>query len=253
MVVLVVLVVANIAVFGYLGLRGQPATESGAGEVAAATGAAAAPTTAEAPADPATTVEVPAQPAVLAVYGDGYAAGNEQGGLGEAGWPALVAQRTGATLALHATTQVGYATPGPTGEDLLQVVTANPEPGATVTVLFGSRNDRYAAAAAVQANVAQAIAAVQSSAPATTVVVVGPVWDDAAPPPGVLDARDAVAAAAGASAVAFVDPLADGWFGSGQGLIAADGVSPTDAGHQYLAGMIEPVVQSALEPAAASD
>jgi hypothetical protein len=52
--------------------------------------------------------------------------------------------------------------------------------------------------------------------------------------------RDAVRDAAVAAGVTFVDPLVEEWFTGGVGLIADDGVSPNDAGHAYLAGVLEP-------------
>lgn len=183
---------------------------------------------------------------VLAVYGDGYAAGNEQGGIGAAGWPALVSSKLGMTLALHAVSQAGYVSVGVTGQDLGGLVQGAPPTGAAVTVLFGSRNDRGESAELVQAQVSQTIADARSAAPQTQLIVIGPVWSDAAVPADLLRARDAVQSAAAAAGVTFVDPIAEQWFGTGTGLIADDGVSPTDAGHAFLAGEILPVVQGAL-------
>ena len=59
------------------------------------------------------------------------------------------------------------------------------------------------------------------------------------------DVGEAVAAAARAADATYVDPIADGWFSEPAGLIASDGISPTNAGHSYIAGLIAPVVQRA--------
>lgn len=183
---------------------------------------------------------------VMAVYGDGYAAGNESGGLGEAGWPALVAERTEMQLQLHAVSQSGYASVGTNGQDFLALVADQPVPGAAVTVIFGSRNDLGESVAVVAANAAEVISTVRSQAPGTEIVVVGPAWDDAAVPTDLLAVRDAVRSAVEADDVTFVDPLADEWFAAAPGLIAADGISPNDEGHAYLADQVAPVVRQAL-------
>ena len=44
---------------------------------------------------------------------------------------------------------------------------------------------------------------------------------------------------------AFVDPIAERWFVGQPGLIGADGVHPTDAGHEYMADKIAPAHQRA--------
>jgi lysophospholipase L1-like esterase len=234
-VTLILLAAGNVALFGFMSVTEAPADPY----VASPTPAAAAATTA--PASPA-----PAEPLILAVYGDGYAAGNEMGGLGGMGWPALVAQQTGLELALNAVPRAGYASVGGTGQDFPALLAAAPVPDAAVTVLFGSRNDADEDLSEVTANAAQTIATIQRSAPASAVVVVGPVWDDGDVPASALAVRDIVKAAADAADVTFVDPLAEGWFAQQTGLIAADGISPNDAGHAYLAERIAPAVAAAL-------
>lgn len=246
---LVVLVLGNIALFTLMALRPAPVDLYGSPRVAAVTSsvtANAAPTQERAAPAPQEPVAAP----VLAVYGDGYAAGNESGGLGPAGWPMQVASQTGAQLALHAVAQAGYASVGVTGQNLLDVVQANPVPDAAVTVLFGSRNDADEPVDQVLANAEAAIAAVQAQAPETALVVIGPVWDDGNVPASIVAARDAVQAAAEAAGVTFVDPVAEGWFAGQTGLIAPDGISPNDDGHGYLAGLIAPIVGSALQEGA---
>lgn len=249
-VALAVLVVANVALFTLMAFRPAPGDPYGPTRAAASVSPVAAAPSPDraAPAAPTRPRGTP----VLAVYGDGYAAGNSSGGLGPAGWPARVASSAGAQLSLHAVPRAGYASVGATGQDLLQAVQATPVPDATVTVLFGSRNDAGEPVAAVQRNAAAAMAAVRDQAPGTTLLVIGPVWDDGSIPAGVVAARDAVRAAAEAAGVPFVDPLAEGWFARQSNLIAADGVSPTDAGHEYLAGLITPLVAAALEESPAT-
>lgn len=190
---------------------------------------------------------------VVAVYGDSYSAGGRQGGMGSSGWPAIVADRLGADLRLHAAGGAGYVN-GSTARDetFLDQVLAHPEPDADVVVLFGSRNDRSLPTSAVGRQAARVFDAVRTTSPRALVVVIGPAWDDDEPPAGPGPVRDAVAAAAGSAGLAFVDPLTDGWLRDRPDLIGADGVHPHDGGHAHLADLIEPAVGSALDDAPSS-
>ncbi|MGY1723804.1 SGNH/GDSL hydrolase family protein [Blastococcus sp. SYSU DS0533] len=238
----------NVAVFSAMALSPEPADPYGGSRVTESSIPSPARPTPSAGTDDLPPVEQEAAP-VLAVYGDGYAAGNESGGLGPAGWPAIVAQRVGAELQLNAVSRSGYAAAGATGQDFLDLVESTPVPDADVTLLFGSRNDLDESPAVVRENATAAIAAAQSQAPDTSVVVIGPVWDDGDVPDALLAVRDAVQAAARAVGVPFVDPLAAGWFAEQTGFIAADGVSPNDQGHVYLADRVTPLVQTAVAQA----
>ncbi len=64
--------------------------------------------------------------------------------------------------------------------------------------------------------------------------------------------RDVIRAAAEAASVPFIDPLRQGWFADGSDLIGADGVHPTDEGHEHLADRIQPVVEEALDARASA-
>lgn len=247
-VVLAILVLVNVALFSVVVLH--PNTPAGSGQQAAAAALTSAPS--GVPSTPAVVSSAAATagaPPVLAVYGDGYSAGNDQGGVGDAGWPAQVALATGTTLALSAVAQAGYASIGVSGRDFVGLVEDTPFPDAAVTLLVGSRNDAGEDVAVVAANVAQALDALRRTAPGTTVVLVGPIWDDGDVPADVQAVRDAVRDAATAAGVRFVDPVADGWFADENGLISPDGVSLNDAGHSYVAGLLAPVIREALASA----
>ncbi|MGY2078744.1 GDSL-type esterase/lipase family protein [Modestobacter sp. SYSU DS0657] len=247
---LIALVVGNVALFSFLALRSEPADPLAGRPSPAADEAVLAdvpPSATEVV--PITPEAEPSTPPVLAVYGDGYATGNQLGGQGAAGWPALVAQRVGAELRLNAVSQAGYAAEGVTGQNYLDLVQASPVPDADVTILFGSRNDDDETAGEVAQNAAAVLAAVRAAAPDTTVIVIGPVWSNSTPSAGVLAANDAVEEAAEAAGVTYVDALEGGWFATGEG-IAYDGISPTDAGNDYLASAVLPFLQEALEAGA---
>jgi lysophospholipase L1-like esterase len=127
-----------------------------------------------------------------------------------------------------------------------------PEPDADVVVVFGSRNDKFLPAADVKSQAVAALDAVRSQSPSAELVVIGPAWDDDVPPDELFATRDAVASAAVAAGAVFVDPMAEQWFLDRPALIGADGVHPNDAGHRYIAGLIEPILREALlgEPVA---
>ncbi|MGY1716382.1 SGNH/GDSL hydrolase family protein [Geodermatophilus sp. SYSU D01106] len=246
------LVVLNGALFTYLALRPAP-VDPLAGRTpspAAQTSDVATPPTS---ASPAAATSAPSAPPVLAVYGDGYSAGSALGGQGATGWPALVAAGTGAELRLTAAARAGYAAVGATGQDFAGLVTSAPVPDATVTVVFGSRNDYGQPLATVSAGAAATLQTLRQAAPETELVVVGPAWSDADVPAELLEVRNAVEEAAGAVDATFVDPLEAGWFSEPAGLIAPDGVSPTDAGHAFIASSLTPVLTQALSASTTSN
>jgi hypothetical protein len=209
---------------------------------------AAASTSSSPPAEPSPTA---ADTPVLAFYGDRYTSGAPQGGLGPAGWPAIVSERLGAQATVpHALIDAGYVATSTFGGITFEVLaTQLPEPDADVTVVFGSRNDFEASQQAITAAATRTFDAIRANAPDTELLVIGPAWTDAAVPPEIPPVRDAVRQAALAVGATFVDPLNAGWFFDGVGLIGSDLRSPTDAGHRYLADQIEPFVRDLLDRA----
>lgn len=201
---------------------------------------------------PAETSDAP----VLAFYGDWYTAGTQQGGLGAAGWPAIVSERLGAEgTQPHALTDAGYVATSSFGDATFVTLAEQlPEPDADVTVVFGSRNDYRATPAQITAAATRTFEIIRAAAPQTRLLVIGPAWTDAAVPAELPPVRDAVRQAAAAADVTFIDPLVGRWFFDDVGLIGRDLISPTDAGHAYLADLIEPLIRDLLEqsPAPAS-
>ena len=251
-VTLVALVLVNGALLTYLALRPTPPdplagrTPAPAARMSDVTPPATATATSSAPA-------VPATPPVLAVVGDGYSTGSALGGQGAAGWPALVAEQLGAELRLNAASMAGYTALGTTGQDFSGIVAASPVPDADVTVVFGSRNDLGESVAAVAEGAAETFQLIRSSAPETQLIVVGPAWSSAQVPDALYPVRDALDEAAQEAGANFVDPLEEGWFSQPATLIATDGISPTDAGHGFLASQIAPLVQQALAATLTAD
>lgn len=201
----------------------------------------------------------PAEPSsagspVLAFYGDRYTGGTPLGGLGAAGWPSIVSERLGAEATEpHALPDAGYVAASSLGGLTFEsLVTEDPEPDADVTIVFGSRNDFQASPQEITAAATRTVELIRATAPETELLVIGPAWTDAAVPPELPPVRDAVRQAALAAGVTFVDPLAERWFFDDIGLIGPDLVSPTDAGHAYLADQIEPFVRDLLAGSAAT-
>jgi hypothetical protein len=244
LVAVVVLLLANVGLVLLLVQRQnagvEPSTSAGGTTTSVRTTSPGA--SAEPGADPATTGD----PGGLAVYGDGYSSGNSEGGTGAAGWPALVAQSLGMQLQLSAATLAGYVRPGSTEQTYPQLVQARPPVGASVTVVFGSRNDVNATPAEVQAAASATFSAIMAADPATKLLVIGPCWSSASAPAELTAISSAVQAAAEAAGATYVDPLTQGWFAEPAGLVSpADGISLLDAGHTYLAGLVTPLVDTA--------
>ena len=213
---------------------------------------AGASTSSSPSADPSPTA---ADATVLAFYGDRYTSGSPQGGLGPAGWPAIVTERLGAEATEpHALSDAGYVATSTSafGDfDFEVLATQLPEPDADVTIVFGSRNDFEASQEDITAAATRTFDAIRANAPDTELLVIGPAWTDAAVPPEIPPVRDAVRQAALAAGATFVDPLAERWFFDDVGLIGPDRISPNNAGHAYLADQIEPFVRNLLGEAAA--
>ncbi|SDF58416.1 Lysophospholipase L1 [Blastococcus fimeti] len=224
----------------------DPPANAGATERATPSASTTAPRSTD-PSDPS---DAP----VLAFYGDWYTAGTQQGGLGPAGWPAIVGERLGArSTEPHALTDAGYVATSSFGDaTFVSLAELQPEPDADVTVVFGSRNDYRATPAQITAAATRTFELIRAAAPQTRLLVIGPAWTDAAVPAELPPVRDAVRSAAAAADVTFIDPLVGRWFFDGVGLIGRDLISPTDPGHAYLADLIEPLVRDLLENAPAS-
>jgi lysophospholipase L1-like esterase len=187
----------------------------------------------------------------VAVIGDSYTAGGEQGGMGSKGWTArvwqiLAGQQTAITADVNAEGGAGYGTRGSHGhvfEDLTEGVVKSDD---AVVVFFGSRNDQNVDPTQLSILAYGTFQLARRLAPSASFLVIGPPWPAANPPDWVLRIRDALRYQAGVAGAKFVDPIAAGWFVGQPGLIGADGVHPTDAGHAYMADKIAPLIASQL-------
>ncbi|RZU34096.1 SGNH/GDSL hydrolase family protein [Blastococcus saxobsidens] len=189
----------------------------------------------------------PAEDARVVVIGDGYTAGTAQGREDPGAWPALLDRRSDdVTVEVSAADGAGFVTTNVFGRTIGSLAAAAPMAGADVVVVFAGRADGPDVAGEVGTAARDVLAQARAAAPDAGIVVIGPAWPGAEVPAEVTANRDAIAGAAAEAGVRFVDPLAEGWFGEEGGLIAADGVHPTPAGHRYLADLIEPIVRDTL-------
>lgn len=211
--------------------------------------------------DPGTTQDT-AQPSItpsstsevrFAVVGDSYTGGSDYGGYPPNGWSSLVLndlQASGKPAVADISGQggSGYVRRGQQGtvfgEEAAKTVTGADR----LVVFFGSVNDAEVPPDQLAAAVNDAYDVAKTNAPRAALLVIGPVWPRGDAPPPLLGVRDVLAAATSAHGGVFVDPIAEGWLQGRPELIGADGIHPTNAGHQVLAQLIEPHVAQLLNP-----
>lgn len=187
----------------------------------------------------------------VAVIGDSYTTGGAEGGLGEKAWPTqawqILAQQGVATTAdVGAEGGAGYGTRGNRGSLFEDLTAATVQPDDTLVVFFGSRNDQRVDPTQLSILTYGTLQLARRIAPAARFLVIGPPWPTADPPVEVLRIRDVLKYQAGVAGATFVDPIAAGWFVGRPELIGADGVHPTDAGHEYMAEKIAPLIGAQL-------
>ncbi|HTX97755.1 MAG TPA: GDSL lipase [Mycobacterium sp.] len=187
----------------------------------------------------------------LAVIGDSYTTGTSEGGLGPRSWTArawelLAARGERISAEVAAEGRAGYGMPGDHGSVFEDLTARAAQPDDTLVVFFGSRNDESVDPAVVAEKARSTFDLARHLAPSARFLVIGPPWPTADVPIPMLQVRDVLGAAAAAAGAKFVDPIAEGWFVGRPDLIGADGVHPNDAGHQYMANRIAPLIRIQL-------
>ena len=187
----------------------------------------------------------------IAVIGDSYTTGTDEGGLGPKAWTAR-AWRTLAHQGVQVAADVasegraGYGVRGDRGSLFGDLTARAVKPDDVLVVFFGSRNDQGVDPGLLAEMVHDSFDLARRTAPSARLLVIGPPWPTADVPNAVLLIRDILNAAARAAGATFVDPLTDRWFVGRPELIGADGVHPTDAGHAYMADKIAPLIRAQL-------
>jgi lysophospholipase L1-like esterase len=187
----------------------------------------------------------------VAVIGDSYTTGGDEGGLGPTGWTArawqlLARQGLPITADVGAEGGAGYGTRGNHGSIFEDLTERTVKPDDAVVVFYGSRNDQGVDPTQLSILVYGTFQLARRTASSAKFLVIGPPWPTADPPAEVLRIRDTIQYQAGLVGAAFIDPIAAGWFVGKPDLIGKDGVHPTDAGHQYMADKIAPLIGAQL-------
>ena len=187
----------------------------------------------------------------IAVVGDSYTTGGDQGGLGSKGWTArawqlLARQGIPVTADVAAEGGAGYGTRGNHGSVFEDLTADAVKPDDALVVYFGSRNDQGVDPTQLSILAWGTFQLARRTAPSAKFLVIGPPWPTADPPDAVLRIRDALKYQAGVAGATFIDPIAAGWFVGRPELIGKDGVHPTDAGHAYMAEKIAPLIGAQL-------
>ncbi|MDX1872145.1 SGNH/GDSL hydrolase family protein [Mycolicibacterium sp. 120266] len=221
--------------------------------VAFVAGCAKGPTTPpSAPERPVLTASPRPDAAYVAVIGDLYTIGSPSAGEGSKGWPSLAKRMlrqegVNVELKVGARRGSGYAWHNtPMSVVFIDQVHRTVGTNSKLVILFGSESDQGNPPEQLTTIVQSTLAETKKKAPNAKLLVIGPAWARPDPPPGVLQARDVVKTQAGAFGAQFVDPLAEEWFAGKPELLAPGGDRPNDAGHEFMAGRIAPLMAELL-------
>jgi lysophospholipase L1-like esterase len=187
----------------------------------------------------------------VAVIGDSYTTGTDIGGLGPRGWTTqawgdLATSRVPITADVGAEGGAGYGTRGNRGSLFEDLTARTVKPDDKLVVFFGSRNDQNVEPAQLSILAYGTFQLARRIAPSASFLVIGPPWPTANPPANIVRIRDALQYQAGIAGATFIDPIVERWFVGRPELIGADGVHPTDAGHEYMADKIAPLIAAQL-------
>lgn len=191
-------------------------------------------------------------PVQIAIIGDTYTAPSPLGGQGTHNWTAivdaaLVKAGYDVKLDVDAVPGSGYVRTGDNGSTYFDAVNRIVTPATTVVVVFGSRyDDGLITSGQVGTAAAALIVRVHETAPKARVLLIAPPWVDQNVPSYISGIELALKADAGFVDTPFVDPIADRWFVGDATLIGSDGITPTDAGHAYMAARILPAIEVML-------
>ena len=190
-------------------------------------------------------------PSRIAVIGDSYTTGSNEGGNGPQGWAArswqsLARQGFQVTPDVAAEGGAGYGVRGNHGSVFGDLTPRAVRPDDAVVVFFGSRNDQGVDPAALADAARDCFVVARRTAPSARLLVIGPPWPTDDVPDAVLQIRDVLYAQARAVGATWIDPIAERWFVGRPDLIGKDGVHPNDAGHAYMADKIAPLIAGQL-------
>lgn len=189
----------------------------------------------------------------IAVIGDSYTSGSDEGGAGTKGWPtqvwrSLARQGIAVTPTVAAERGAGYGTRGNRGSLFEDLTVRAVKPNDVLVVFFGSRNDLHVDLTRLSVAMYGTLRLARQIARSAKFLVIGPAWPTADPPLAIRRIRDVLSYQAKLAKANFVDPLAARWFVGTSDLISEDGIRPTDAGHAYMAQKLAPLIGAQLNP-----
>jgi hypothetical protein len=189
----------------------------------------------------------------VAVIGDSYTTGTDEGGWGPNTWTTrtwLTLARQGLQISPDVASEgrAGYVVRGDHGSLFEDLTGRAVHPDDALVVFFGSRNDEGADPAQMTGTAHDAFDLAHRIAPSAKLLVIGPPWPTADPPFDLLYIRDILSGQARDAGATFIDPISEGWFVGLPELIGPDGVHPNDAGHAYMAEKIAPLIHAQLTP-----
>jgi hypothetical protein len=187
----------------------------------------------------------------VAVIGDSYTTGTDEGGQGSNAWTTrtwLTLARQGVQIAPEVASEgrAGYVVRGDHGSVFEDLTNRAVYPDDALVVFFGSRNDEGVDPMQMAGMAHDTFDLARRIAPSSKLLVIGPPWPTADPPFDVLYVRDTLSGQAHKAGATFIDPISEGWFVGRPDLIGPDGVHPNDAGHAYMAEKIAPLIHAQL-------
>lgn len=187
----------------------------------------------------------------VAVIGDSYTNGTDEGGEGPNAWTARAWQtlaRQGVQVAPDVASEgrAGYGVVGDHGSYFEDLTARAVRPNDVLVVFFGSRNDQGVDPGLLSEKIHDTFELARRVAPSARLLVVGPPWPTADPPDAVLQVNDILSRQASEEGATYVDAIAERWFVGRPDLIGPDGIHPNDEGHAYLADQIAPLIRAQL-------
>lgn len=187
--------------------------------------------------------EAASQPSVVAFLGDSYTVGTGADAP-ERGYAPLTAQALGARPIVAGQGGTGYVSNGNDPEKAPFTGRVSDVAGATLVVVEGSVNDRFATPAEIQDAAAAVFDDIKAATPEVRIVALGAPFTPDTEEPRVQVTKDSVAAAAAAAGVVFIDPA--GWLDVADDSLWSDGVHPSQVGHEIIANRLAQQLETVL-------